>query len=204
MTDTLPEVLTGQKLAVVDVEGNGRQPPEIIDIAILPIDAPAPVPAEAIRTWLVRPHQPITSIVTVKVHGISNDDVAGSPTWAETTDQVRQLLTDRVVVAHHAHVEHRVLTDHLPGWQPPMVLDTLRLARHVWPGLSSYSLSALIETGGLDTSGHHDPRAHRAGYDVWCTWQLLRTLLEQNTLTWGTLVDVAALPGVVDPGGTLW
>lgn len=204
MTDSVPVVLTGQKLAVVDVEGNGHQPPEIIEIAILPIDAPAPVCAEAIHTWLIRPQQPITPIVTHKVHGISNDDVAGSPTWTEMAEEVRSLLTDRTLVAHNASVEHRVLTQHLPGWEPPLAIDTQRLAKHVWSGLPSYSLTALVDTGGLDTTEHRDQRAHRAGYDVWCTWQLLRTLLEQNTLTWTTLVDAAALPGTTQPGGTLW
>jgi DNA polymerase III epsilon subunit-like protein len=204
VTDVLPEALAGQQLAVVDIEGNGHNPPEIIEIAILLIDAPAPVRAEGIRTWLIRPQRLITPFVTNRVHGISNDDVAGSPVWTEVADEVRLLLTDRTLVAHNASVEHRVLNHHLPGWQPPLVLDTQRLAKHVWSGLASYSLPALVATGGLDTTEHRDQRVHRAGYDVWCAWQLLRTLLEQNPLTWPTLVDAAALPGATQPGGKLW
>lgn len=33
----LPGVLASRELVVVDVEGNGRQPPEIIEIALLPL-----------------------------------------------------------------------------------------------------------------------------------------------------------------------
>ncbi|WP_375546842.1 hypothetical protein [Streptomyces gossypii] len=32
-------------------------------------------------------------------------------------------------LARHAGVDYRVLTRHLPGWEPAGVLDTLRLAR---------------------------------------------------------------------------
>lgn len=58
---------------VVDVEGNGQQPPEIIEIAALPIDDGQLGPA---TTWLVKPRKPISPIVTRKVHGIRNADVA--------------------------------------------------------------------------------------------------------------------------------
>jgi exodeoxyribonuclease X len=205
MIDALPAVLAGQALAVVDVEGNGQQPPDIVEIAVLPVNAPTPVHPDAMRTWLVRPAKPITAMVTGKVHGIDNDTVADCPTWAEIAAEVRQVLDGRVLVAHHAHVERRVLSAHLPDWRPAMVLDTLRLAKHVWPGLPSYSLDTLIAAGHIDTTELVDQRRHRAGFDTWCTWQLLYTLLHQSTLTWAGLADVAALAGPApSPGDGLW
>jgi DNA polymerase III epsilon subunit-like protein len=204
MTDSLPDVLAGRKLAVVDIEGNGQQPPEIVEIAVLPIEVPTTVRADAMRTWLIRPEHPIAGLVTVKVHGITNGEVAGCPPWTKVATDIRQVLEGRVLVVHHAHVERRVLAAHLPAWQPPMVLDTLRLAKNIWPGLDSYGLDALLEYSGMDTSEAAEQRRHRAGYDVWCTWQLLLTLLQQRTLTWARLVEFAALPGFAEPEPGLW
>lgn len=203
---TIPAALTGQRLAVVDVEGNGGQPPEIVEIAVLTLDEP--VRREDVSTWLVRPLAPITSLVTRKVHGISNADVANCPTWSQVADEVADLLTDRILIAHNASVEHRVLGTHLPAWQPPMVLDTLRLAKHVWPGLPGYGLDRLIVHAGLDVEDDAG-RRHRADYDTWMTAGLLLALVEQSGLDWPGLVQVATLPGFdqsdePDQRGGLW
>jgi DNA polymerase III epsilon subunit-like protein len=198
---TVPAVLDGKPLVVVDVEGNGQQPPEIIEIAILPIGEP--VRRDHMLSWLVRPKREITGLVTRKVHGISNADVQFCPLWTDIAGDVQAALTDRILVAHNATVEHRVLSAHLPGWAPSLVLDTLRLAKHVWPDLNRYGLEALAAQAGLDLEGEH----HRAGYDTWCAWELLRVLLNNSDLDWTGLVRVAALPEflpAVEPEGGLW
>jgi DNA polymerase III epsilon subunit-like protein len=205
VTGSIPTVLEDQRLAVVDVEGNGQQPPEIIEVAVLPLDGTGT--SEHLRDWLIRPERPITQIVTRKVHGISNADVASCPPWSAVASDVEALLTDRILVAHNATVEHRVLGAHLPNWRPPLVLDTLRLAKHVWPGLTSYGLDQLTKGADLDTSAVDEQRYHRARYDTWCAWQLLRALTEHSRLDWAGLVKVAALPGFVlpdEPEGGLW
>ena len=78
----VPNTLRGRDFAAVDVEGNGQTPPEIIEIAILPISGQTvTVTVEEMRSWMIRPLRPITPIVTRKVHGITNADVAECPTW---------------------------------------------------------------------------------------------------------------------------
>ncbi|MFG2416680.1 MULTISPECIES: hypothetical protein [Streptomyces] len=47
------------------------------------------------------------------------------------------------ICAHKAHVDYRVLSAHLPKWEPAGVLDTLRLAKATYQGLPSYGLDAL-------------------------------------------------------------
>lgn len=197
-------------LAVVDVEGNGQQPPEIVEIAVLPL-APDLDPTLAdLRTWLIRPARPITGLVTRKVHGISNDDVAHAPRWTEIATEIAAALAGRIVVAHNAAVERRVLRNHLPGWDPPMVLDTLRLAKAVWPDLpGGYGLDNLIAHRGLDTAATDkntvdtEPkigpiatqmRRHRAGYDTWMTAALLIALIGDSGLNWDHLAAAARLP----------
>ncbi|WP_158854515.1 3'-5' exonuclease [Saccharothrix deserti] len=203
----LSTVLEGHPLAVVDVEGNGAQPPQIVEIAVLPVDGPAgPVTGHDLRTWLVRPAMPITPIAH-RIHGIGNEDVERKPPWYGVAREVQPLLTGRTLVAHDASTEYRVLGAHLPGWQPPMVLDTLKLARHVRPGLPGYGLDALVVHTGLDTTGIGGRRPHRTGYDTWCAWQLLRALLDESGLDWDGLVHAAALTAFLperEPGDGLW
>lgn len=195
---TIPATLDGHQLVVVDVEGNGQNPPEIVEIALLPVDLGAD--ESNLRSWLVRPQQPITSMVTHKVHGISNADVANCPSWSDVADDVTELLSDRALVAHNASVEHLVLGAHLPAWAPPAVLDTLRLAKSVWPGLAGgYGLDNLISHAELDPGVFAQDGHHRAGYDTWCTWQLLRRLVEDSGLSWDDLVKTAGLPSLARP-----
>jgi DNA polymerase III epsilon subunit-like protein len=204
MTDQRNNPLRGRMLVVVDVEGNGQQPPEIIEIAALPIDDGQ---LGSATTWLIKPRKPINPIVTRKVHGIHNADVANQPSWADVETQVTTALAGRVLVAHNATVEHDVLRAHLPGWAPTLVLDTLRLARHVWPRLGSYGLDHLTQhlTQHLAlTAEDIDGRRHRATYDAQLTWRLLNAALTTSGATWNTLVDVSVLPGVAAPGDGLW
>jgi DNA polymerase III epsilon subunit-like protein len=203
----VPDVLRGRDFAVVDVEGNGQSPPEIIEIAVLPVTGDDVV-VERMRSWLIRPARPITPIVSRKVHGITNSDVAERPTWAEVSEVVEAALDGRVVVAHNASVERRVIGDHLPGWAPSMVLDTLKLAKAVWPGLvGGYSLDKLVTHAQLDLSVVADHGYHRAAWDTWAAWQLLVRLVEDSRLEWESLVQAAALGEFVapsDPECQLW
>ncbi|MGH3922068.1 MAG: 3'-5' exonuclease [Pseudonocardiaceae bacterium] len=198
MNDTFDDL----RFAVIDVEGNGQQPPEIIEIAIVPVDG---VKVGEPATWLVRPERPITPIVTRKVHGIRNADVADAPTWAEVEPDVAAALTDRVPVAHNAKVEHDVLRRHMPWWEPTRMLDTLRLARAVWPGLGAYGLDRLVEHAGLTLGGGHGQR-HRAGFDAYAT-ALLFVALAETTSDRDRLFSLAGLPGLTsdeEPQGKLW
>ncbi len=180
----LPEGLGGGREAVVvDVEGNGGQPPEIIEMAVLELRADRVATVADVRTWLVRPVVPISTLVTRKVHGIANTDVADAPPWAEVAGEIAKALSGRVLVAHNASVERRVLGAHLPGWEPPLVIDTLRLAKAVWPDLQGgYGLDRLITYADLAAPPDARPdasvgRRHRAGYDTWMTAALFVALL---------------------------
>jgi exodeoxyribonuclease X len=204
VTNALPVALQGRSLAVADVEGNGQQPPDIVELAILAVDGPGD--ASDFRTWLVCPPRPITPIVR-RIHGISNQDVEMCPPWSAIQGEVSNLLAERILIAHNANVEYRALGTHLPQWNPPTVLDTYKLAKHVWPKLKSHKLTELIAHAEIDTSGFNDQRPHRAGYDTWCAWLLLCALLGAKDLSWDELVKVACLKGFEPPAeedGGLW
>ena len=195
MTD-LTQPWTATRLVVADVEGNGARPPGLVELAVVPIVAGQvgePV------TWLVKPEVPITWQAT-KVHGITNDDVAGlQPLWAVEED-IRAHLGHDVLVAHNAHVDLDVLTRELPGWQPVAVIDTLKLSRRLHPERPSHKLGVLVEAYDLAVGLPDTMSAHRADYDALVTARLLLRLASDGGLTTlAELTGTATVPAQVEP-----
>jgi DNA polymerase III epsilon subunit-like protein len=173
---------TNLDYAVVDVEGNGQQPPDLVELAVVPIvGGQIGEPA----SWLVRPERSIKYFAT-RVHGISNQDVADAPNFELIADGVRARLDVSALIAHNAHVDIGVLRRELPGWQPPEVFDTLKLARRLLPNQPGYKLGMLVRALNL-AEGLPDALApHRAAYDALVTARLfahLATIPEGHPLT---------------------
>lgn len=152
---------------VIDVEGNGARPPELVELAIVPIVAGEIGPP---RSWLVRPPSPIAWQAR-RVHGISTADVADKPTFAEVADDVRDALANAVPVGHNVRIDLDVLSRTLPNWTPAEAFDTLRLARKTWT-LPSHRLGALVEHRNLADGLPPDLQPHRATYDALVTARL--------------------------------
>ncbi|GGQ94742.1 3'-5' exonuclease [Kitasatospora griseola] len=189
--DTWPTVF------VVDVEGNGGQPPELVEVAAIPVVGGSPVPS-SVRSTLLRPPSPITPFAR-RVHGIRNQDVEQAPTWEQVGPQIHASLEGVWICAHNAHVDYGVLLRHMPDWKPAGVLDTLRLARATFPKAGGYSLDALVEMTGIDVAGIPGQR-HRAAYDAHAT-ALLLIALAGHYDTWDALLAAAVPPGM--PGAPL-
>ena len=174
------------RYAVVDVEGNGQQPPDLVELAVVPIvggliGRPA--------SWLVKPARPISPMAT-RIHGLTNQDVADAPALADIEAEVRQSLDADVLVAHNAHVDTGVLRRHLGGWQCPEVFDTLKLARRLFLGQESYKLGALVTAFALADGLSAGLTAHRATYDAQVTARLfvhLATGQDNGPLSLGEL-----------------
>jgi DNA polymerase III epsilon subunit-like protein len=167
---------TSLSYAVADVEGNGQQPPDLVELAVLPITGGTigePV------SWLVKPPRPIKYFAT-RIHGISGKDVAGAPAFADITHEVRQALSGRALVAHNAHVDMGVLGRELGEWESPEVFDTLKLAKRRLPGQPSYKLGALVKALSLDDGMPPGLVPHRAAYDVLVTARLFVRLTTRH------------------------
>jgi exodeoxyribonuclease X len=118
-----------RRYAVVDVECNGHQPPDLVELAVVPIERGV---IGVLATWRFQPEQPITPMAR-RIHGISNDMVAHAPVFSSLAMEVQARLDGAVLVAHDASVDLGVLKRKLPGFAPDDVLDTLRLARRLLP-----------------------------------------------------------------------
>ncbi|TDC79965.1 exonuclease domain-containing protein [Streptomyces hainanensis] len=153
---------TSVSFVVVDVEGNGQQPPDLVEVAAVPIVGG--VIGEPV-SWLVRPESPIKFYAT-RIHGLTNQDVADCPTFETVKVDVLHALSHPALIAHNAHVDLDVLQRKMTGWEPPEVFDTLKLARRLVPGQRGYRLGELVEAFGLADGLPDDLSPHRATYDA--------------------------------------
>ena len=95
------------RYAVVDVEGNGQQPPDLVAVAVVPVAAGI---IGAPASWLVKPPRPVSRIAA-RIHGLTNEALAAAPAFADIESEVREALDADVLVAHNAisdlHARHR-------------------------------------------------------------------------------------------------
>jgi DNA polymerase III epsilon subunit-like protein len=173
---------TSLTYAVVDVEGNGQQPPDLVELAVVPVVGGL---VQEPASWLVKPERPIRRFAT-RIHGIATADVADAPGFEAVADEVRQALDVSALVAHNAHVDVGVLQRHMPTWEPPEVFDTLKLARRLLPNQPGYRLGMLTKALNLAEGLPDDLMPHRAAYDALVTARLfvrLATTTEGHPLT---------------------
>jgi exodeoxyribonuclease X len=181
---------TSLAYAVVDVEGNGQQPPDLVELAVVRIIGGG---IQKPASWLVKPERPIKYFAT-RIHGIATTDVADGPSFEAIADEVRQALEVPALVAHNAHVDIGVLKRYLPQWDVPEVFDTLKLARRLLPNQPGYRLGMLVKALNLAEGLPDDLTPHRAAYDTLVTARLFVHLV---TITEGHPLTLEALRGDV-------
>jgi exodeoxyribonuclease X len=161
--------------AVIDVEGNGQQPPDLVEVAIASVERGV---RQSVYSSLIRPPRPITPIVR-RIHGISNEAVADAPQIAEIASEITDRLHGKIPLGHNVRIDIDALSRQLPtGWAPAFAIDTLLLAKRVLPSQPSYSLEKLRADLGLDVDGSAVTR-HRAGADVVAAFDLFCTLISR-------------------------
>lgn len=119
-----------------------------------------------------------------KVHGIGPDQLAEAPTLLSLWPDLKQRLAGAIVVAHGKGTEKRFLRA-FPGHGFGPWIDTLLLARAVWPDLNDHSLGALCESRGLTGAVKAivpDRSWHDALFDATASLVLLANLIEALSL----------------------
>lgn len=186
---------TSLNYVVVDVEGNGQQPPDLVELAVVPIIYGVIGDAES---WLVKPDTPITHFAR-KIHGITNYTVDEAPVF----DAIKPAALDALdahgliadaLVAHNAHVDVGVLQRKLGEWECPEIFDTLKLARRLLPDADSYKLGALVEAFKLAEDLPDGLVPHRATYDALVTARLFVWLATSPNTRPLTLEDLRNQP----------
>lgn len=166
---------------VVDVEGNGGSPPEIVEMAIIELDGL--VPTDHRRHWLVQPEQPIQPSAA-RIHGITDADLAGAPAIEDIAEDILDWLSGSAIVGHNVRIELEIIARSLDGWRPSSAIDTLKLAKNLRPGLQSYGLENLGRKFGLaEKAAELTGRGHHSAlYDATLTAMIFDYLLSPLSL----------------------
>ncbi|AKP52826.1 DNA polymerase III epsilon subunit [Cyclobacterium amurskyense] len=162
--------------AIVDIETTGgfTGNNKIIEIAVVFHDG------EKITgqyEQLLDPEMHVPGFIT-GLTGIDSQMLEGAPTFADISDELFDLLEDKVFVAHNVGFDYSFVKQAFEREgkvYKPKRLCTVRLSRKIFPGLKSYSLGRLCESRGITVNDRH-----RAMGDAWATSILFGQLLEAD------------------------
>jgi DNA polymerase III epsilon subunit family exonuclease len=142
--------------AFIDIEttGGNRDGNKITEIAILCVDD-----GEITCEWstLINPERSIPWGIT-RLTGITDEMVHDAPKFFSVAKKIIELTENRIFVAHNVFFDYRFLQREFSelGYSFKRdVLCTLRLARKIVPGLSSYSLKNLSQYFDIQREVEH-------------------------------------------------
>jgi len=155
--------LSAIPLAFLDFETTGLSPrrgDRVCEVALLRVVGSA---VETSYTTLINPQRPL-SARSFAVNQISAEQLDAAPIFVAVAAGLRAALVDTVIVAHNAPFDLEFLHAELAlAGQPPLLvpaIDTLAIARRLFPKRQSHSLAALATALGSP------PPSHRAMDDV--------------------------------------
>ncbi len=152
------------KFVAFDIETTGTVAgvDRIVEIGGVVFDQGQPV---ARFSTLVNPLMPIP-VGASRVNGITDDMVADKPTINKVLPSFAEFCGDLPLVAHNSPFDSQFLTSDIKIHEAPaprgMVLDTLPVARKVFPGLLNYKLETLINHLNIEKSHFHRAEADAA------------------------------------------
>lgn len=203
-------------VAILDTETNGRDPGEVIEVALAVADVrktyqslgaipPGEFPGLARRLERFEPERGST-FKALAVHGIMDAELRGK----RPSREAKGLVCDiECIVAHNASFDLKVL-----DVQPPLVIDTLALSRAFCPDDEGHTLGAMMFRVGPRCGQQYMLNAHEAAADVDSCGMVLDWLVERfvapTSRTWGSLAHLSealAAPQTIPFGkhkGTTW
>lgn len=103
---------------------------------------------DSVFSTLIDPMRPIPPGASA-VNGITDDMVKGKPKIEDLLSSFAEFCGDEIMVAHNAPFDAQFLTSDIKKFETPapkgIILDTLPIARKVFPGLANYKLGTLIQ-----------------------------------------------------------
>lgn len=106
---------------------------------------------------LVNPERPL-SVGAASTNGLTDEELAGAPRFADIAESIAGLLNEAVVVCHNAKFDLQFLDSEFKRLgreiQIPNLIDTLMLARQYYE-MPSYSLGFIAESFHLPMTAKH-------------------------------------------------
>lgn len=140
-----------------DIETTGTVPgaDQIVEIGAVRFVNNQP---EAVFATLIDPKRTIPPGASA-VNGISDDMVKGKPVIEAILPSFAEFCGEDPVVAHNAPFDSQFLTSDIKKFETTaprgVILDTLPIARKVFPGLPNYKLGTLVQHLKIPTTGFH-------------------------------------------------
>ncbi|KAB8138458.1 hypothetical protein F9U64_04730 [Gracilibacillus oryzae] len=165
------------KYAVIDVETTGHAPTKddrIIEIGIVVVQN-----GEFIKEYnqLINPLKKIPPFIS-HLTSIHDEDVEDQPLFEEVADEILEILHDAIIVAHNITFDLNFVNAELErvgkSKLQPEVIDTVELARILFPKAPGYKLNELANFLYIT---HDQP--HRAISDALVTADLLLIILQK-------------------------
>lgn len=197
---------------VIDIETTGLDPKwdEIIELAAL--RARGGIVVDRFET-LVRPSHDVSDFIE-ELTGITNRELLKAPFISKALPGFLDFIGTDVVVGHNAHFDVNFIYDAAEHFCSRAfsndIVDTMRLARHILPDLSSHSLTDVSKALGVVRAGEH-----RAFVDCMTTFKVLEELSKTghvfNTNSKGNRIhyttkaaDITAEEGLAQPDNPLY
>jgi DNA polymerase-3 subunit epsilon len=172
--------LTAVPLAFLDFETTGLSPRRGDRVCEVALQRVVGGVVTASYMTLVDPQRPLSER-SFAINQISAEQLADAPTFSAIAGSLRTALAGTVIVAHNAPFDLEFLHAELAlAGQPPLLapaIDTLVIARRLFPKRQSHSLAALATALGSP------PPSHRAMDDVLA----LRVVFDDMTTHLATL-----------------
>ncbi len=161
---------------VLDIEGTGGPfgKEAIMEIAVFRFNGEE---VEDQLISLVHPHRKVQKFVS-KMTGITDKMLLRAPRFHEIAKRLIEITENAVVVGHNVDFDYRMLRQEFArlGYQyERKTLDTIELAKDLYPGLKAYGLDAMCEELGI-----YRANKHRAEHDARATLELLTLLQEKD------------------------
>lgn len=154
---TAAPALGEMKLFALDIETTGLSPSNdrIVEISIIEFTG---TNIGQRSSWLVNPKCSIPAAST-KVHGITNEMVKDSPVFADIAGKIQEMISDSTIVAHNARFDWQfIMSEYMRARiDPPQVkvIDSIPLAKAVFPNLKSYALQRLCKDLKINAAPTH-------------------------------------------------
>ena len=113
---------------------------------------------DGVYSTLIDPKRPISPGASA-VNGITDQMVAGKPTIDALLESFAEFCGSDPIVAHNAPFDSQFLSSDIRKHELPaprgIILDTLPIARKVFPGLANYKLGTLVQHLKIPSAGFH-------------------------------------------------
>lgn len=157
------------KLVFMDLETPNKRQSSICQVGALLVDSQMNILER--YSQLIDPHEAFDP-ENIKVHGITQAQVFGCPSFSEYyLDVLYPLLNDAIFINHNAAFDLRVLNKTICNFDLPFpavedVYDTLEMAKYFFPHATNYNLETLCNITSISLN-HHDALSDaKAAYEL--------------------------------------